>query len=154
MRSSLRNRLLVTFLILVIIVGAGTLFAIERTLADDLVSSLDARLTKQGTAVAGWLNVAGHPERLAPRLAAVTGARITIEQQIATAYYRALDRNAAGADGWEAVSSGYSAGESKKVSLGHGMPLSTAIGASQWSALMKRAVGIRAVYDHTPAGLG
>lgn len=78
MRSSLRNRLLITFLILVIVVGAGTLFAIERTLADDLVASLDARLSKQGGAVAGWLTVAGHPDRLAPRLAAVTGTRITI----------------------------------------------------------------------------
>ena len=53
-------------------------------------------------------------------------------------FERAL--NAAGAEGWEAVSSGYSIGESKKVSLGQGMPLSTAIGASQWSALMKRPV--------------
>jgi two-component system phosphate regulon sensor histidine kinase PhoR len=78
MRSSLRNRLLLTFLILVVVVGAGTLFAIERTLADDLVSSLDSRLSKQGSAVAGWLTVAGHPDRLAPRLAAVTGTRITI----------------------------------------------------------------------------
>ncbi|MDB4963856.1 MAG: multi-sensor signal transduction histidine kinase [Myxococcales bacterium] len=78
MRSSLRNRLLITFLILVVVVGAGTLFAIERTLADDLVKSLDTRLTKQGSAVAGWLTVAGHPDRLAPRLAAVTGTRITI----------------------------------------------------------------------------
>ena len=55
-------------------------------------------------------------------------------------YERAL--NAAGAQGWEAVSSGYSIGESKKVSLGQGMPLSTAIGASQWSALMKRVVTV------------
>lgn len=78
MRNSLRNRLLVTFLILVVVVGAGTLFAIERTLADDLVSSLDSRLSKQGSAVAAWLTVAGHPDRLAPRLAAVTGTRITI----------------------------------------------------------------------------
>ncbi len=78
MRNSLRNRLLVTFLILVVVVGAGTLFAIERTLADDLVSSLDNRLSKQGRAVAAWLTVAGHPDRLAPRLAAVTGTRITI----------------------------------------------------------------------------
>jgi two-component system phosphate regulon sensor histidine kinase PhoR len=77
-RSSLRIRLLLTFLILVVVVGAGTLFAIERTLADDLVSSLDSRLSKQGRAVAGWLAVAGHPDRLAPRLAAVTGTRITI----------------------------------------------------------------------------
>ncbi|MBA3822116.1 MAG: HAMP domain-containing protein, partial [Deltaproteobacteria bacterium] len=78
MRSSLRNRLLFTFLLLVIVVGAGTLFAIERTLADDLVASLDARLTKQGTEVSEWLRLAGHPDRLAPRLARVTGARITI----------------------------------------------------------------------------
>ena len=53
-------------------------------------------------------------------------------------YERAL--NAAGAQGWEAVSSSYSAGESRKVSLGHGMPLSTAVGATQWAALMKRPV--------------
>ena len=53
-------------------------------------------------------------------------------------YERAL--NAAGAEGWEAVSSSYSAGESRRVSLGHGMPLSTAIGPTQWAALMKRLV--------------
>jgi len=41
LRSSLRNRLLLTFVALVITVGAGTLFAIVRTLADDLTSSLD-----------------------------------------------------------------------------------------------------------------
>ena len=78
MRNSLRNRLVITTLILVVVVGAGTLFALERTLADDLVKSLDARLSKQGSAVAGWLAVAGHPDRLAPRLAEVTGTRITI----------------------------------------------------------------------------
>ncbi len=78
MRSSLRNKLLITFLILVVIVGAGTLFAIERTLADDLVSSLDARMSKQGEAVAEWLGRAGHVKQLAPRLAKVTGTRITI----------------------------------------------------------------------------
>ena len=78
LRISLRYRLLVTFLLLVVVVGAGTLFEIERTLADDLVSSLDTRLTTQGHEVASWLAVAGHPERLAPRLAAVTGTRITI----------------------------------------------------------------------------
>ncbi|MEJ7604493.1 MAG: HAMP domain-containing protein, partial [Kofleriaceae bacterium] len=78
MRSSLRYKLLGTFLVLVVIVGAATLFAIERTLANDLVATLDVRLTKQGKAVANWLTMAGHPDRLAPRLAAVTGARITI----------------------------------------------------------------------------
>ena len=61
-----------------------------------------------------------------------------IKAETEESYERAL--NTAGVDGWEAVSSSYSAGESKKVSLGHGMPLSTAVGASQWSALMKRAV--------------
>ena len=78
MRSSLRNRLLITFVLLFIVVGAGTLFAIERSLANDLVQSLDQRLTKQGQEVAEWLRIAGHPDRLAPRLAKVTGTRITI----------------------------------------------------------------------------
>jgi two-component system, OmpR family, phosphate regulon sensor histidine kinase PhoR len=77
-RGSLRNRLLITFLVLVVIVGAGTLFAIERTLANDLVKSLDDRLTKQGEEVARWLGDAGHPKHLAPKLARVTRARITI----------------------------------------------------------------------------
>ena len=47
--------------------------------------------------------------------------------------------NAAGAEGWEAISGAYAVGESKKVALGHGMPLSTQVGASTWTALMKRA---------------
>ena len=62
-----------------VVVGAGTLFAIERTLADDLLASLDSRLTEQGDAVASWLDDrAATPIALAPRLAAVTGTRITI----------------------------------------------------------------------------
>jgi two-component system, OmpR family, phosphate regulon sensor histidine kinase PhoR len=77
-RSSLRIRLLVTFIALVLVVGGGTLFAIERTLADDLTTSLDHRMTQQAREAAGWLANAGHLDRLAPRLAAVTGARITI----------------------------------------------------------------------------
>jgi two-component system phosphate regulon sensor histidine kinase PhoR len=77
-RSSLRVKLLGTFFVLVFITGAGTLFAIERTLADDLVASLNTRMTNQSRGVADWLSLAGHPDRLAPRLALVTGARITI----------------------------------------------------------------------------
>ena len=61
-----------------------------------------------------------------------------ISADTAELYEQAL--NAAGAEGWEAVSSTYAAGESRKISLGHGMPLSTTIGASQWFALMKRPV--------------
>ena len=48
MRSSLRNRLLALFLVLVVVVGAGTLYWIERTLADDLLSALDKQLSNQG----------------------------------------------------------------------------------------------------------
>jgi len=77
-RSSLRVKLLGTFFVLASITGLVTLFAIERTLADDLVSALNARMTAQSRGVADWLSLAGHPDRLAPRLANVTGARITI----------------------------------------------------------------------------
>ena len=44
-RSSLRNRLLLTFLALVIFVGAGTLWEIERKLAEDLLTALRDRLS-------------------------------------------------------------------------------------------------------------
>lgn len=76
--GSLRTRLLVLFLALFLVVGSGTLITIERTLSKDLLTSLDARLTAQGKAVSSWLAGAGHPERLAPRLAQVTRARLTI----------------------------------------------------------------------------
>jgi two-component system phosphate regulon sensor histidine kinase PhoR len=77
-RSSLRLRLLITFVVLLLIAGTGTLFTIERTLASDLTAQLDTRLTTQAHEAAGWLSNAGHLDRLAPRLAAVMGARITI----------------------------------------------------------------------------
>jgi two-component system phosphate regulon sensor histidine kinase PhoR len=77
-RSSLRNRLLALFLVLVVVVGAFTLLGIEHSLADDLLSALDTRLTSQGHAVAAWLSKAKHVDQLAPRLAEVTGTRITI----------------------------------------------------------------------------
>ena len=48
--------------------------------------------------------------------------------------------NRLGSEGWEATSGTYVAGESKKVSLGQGMPLSMAVGVSTWVALMKRAI--------------
>ncbi len=50
--------------------------------------------------------------------------------------------NSAGREGWEAISGAYGAGESTKVSLGHGMPVSTKLGASMWIALMKRAAKV------------
>lgn len=48
--------------------------------------------------------------------------------------------NKLGSEGWEATSGTYAIGESKKVSLGQGMPSSMTVGASNWIALMKRAI--------------
>ena len=78
MFRSLRNRLVALFVVLVIVVGGVTLWRIESTLAEDLLSALDARLQRQGQAVANWLTIAGHVDRLTPRLADVTGTRLTI----------------------------------------------------------------------------
>lgn len=78
MRSSLRNRLLITFVVLAAVIGGGTLFLIERTLADDLVSALDERMAGQGEALAEWFLRADHPDRLVQRLAKVTGTQITV----------------------------------------------------------------------------
>ncbi len=78
MRISLRNKLVALFVVLVVVVGASTLYWIERTLADDLLAALDKRLSDQGRAVASWLTIAGHVDRLTPRLAEVTGTRLTI----------------------------------------------------------------------------
>ncbi len=78
MRSSLRFRLLSLFLVLFVVIGAGTLYWIQRTLADDLLASLENRLLDQGHAVATWFTTARHVEQLTPRLAQVTGTRITI----------------------------------------------------------------------------
>jgi two-component system phosphate regulon sensor histidine kinase PhoR len=77
-RLSLRNRLLGLFLVLFVLVGATTLLAIEHTLADDLLSALETRMTNQGYAVATWLESARHMTNLGPRLASVTNARITV----------------------------------------------------------------------------
>jgi two-component system phosphate regulon sensor histidine kinase PhoR len=85
-------------------VGAGTLFAIERTLADDLTSSLDSRMTKQGQEVADWLAFADHPDRLAKRLAAVTRTRITIVGADGLVQGDSLDPSTVGrpvGDAWE-----------------------------------------------------
>ena len=74
----LRYRLLGLFFVLVVVTGGVTAIWIARTLSDDLTAALDERLTKQGHAVASWLAIAGHLDRLSPRIAAVTDTRITI----------------------------------------------------------------------------
>jgi len=48
--------------------------------------------------------------------------------------------NELGAQGWEAITGNYTIGESKKVSLGQGMPSSMAIGAPMWVGILKRPV--------------
>src|SRR5689334_25101158 len=75
---SLRAKLMLTFVALMTITSAGTLWSIHRSLSADLVAALDARLTNQARGVAEEMAGAGHPARLAPRLANVTGARITV----------------------------------------------------------------------------
>jgi hypothetical protein len=59
-----------------------------------------------------------------------------VKSETVEAFQAAL--NAAGVEGWEAIFGSYAAGENKKVSLGHGMPLSTRAGEATWSAVMKR----------------
>lgn len=78
MLRSLRNRLVALFVLLVVVVGGVTLWRIEDTLADDLLSALDARLQRQGQAVAEWIRTGRHLDHLTPRLAEVTGTHLTI----------------------------------------------------------------------------
>jgi two-component system phosphate regulon sensor histidine kinase PhoR len=77
-RLSVRARLVATYVALVVAVAGVTLFVLERSLASDLAGSLDARLRAQATAVAGWLQVSRHPDRLAPRFGALVAARVTV----------------------------------------------------------------------------
>jgi len=76
--GSLRRRLLLSFSALVIVIGGATLVAVERSLAEDQIASLQDQMIKQGQAAARWVAVAGHPERVAHQLSAMTGARVTI----------------------------------------------------------------------------
>jgi two-component system phosphate regulon sensor histidine kinase PhoR len=77
-RLSLRARLIAGYLVLVAVVGGATLWMINRTVTAAVVGALEARLEAQAQGVAQWLDDAGHPERLAPKLARVVAARVTI----------------------------------------------------------------------------
>lgn len=78
MRRSIGTRLLASFVAIVAVVGATTFVLLDNTLGRDLTGDLDARLVAQTDGVVKWLETAGHPERLATRLAGVVGARVTI----------------------------------------------------------------------------
>ncbi|MEZ4368424.1 MAG: HAMP domain-containing protein [Kofleriaceae bacterium] len=75
---SLRTRLMAGYLVLLAIMGGATVVLAGRALDEQVVASADARLRSQALAVADWMVQAGHPERLAPRLGAVTAAGVQI----------------------------------------------------------------------------
>jgi two-component system phosphate regulon sensor histidine kinase PhoR len=75
---SIRTRLLFGFVSIVVVVTAATALLLDRSLGRDLQEQLDDRLRHQALGVMKWLDNAGHPERLAPRLAGVVNARVTI----------------------------------------------------------------------------
>jgi len=77
-KLSFRAKLLASTLGLVVAVEAVALIIVDRSLAADLAGRLDARLAEQAAGVAEWLRDARHPEKLAPRLKRVVGARVTI----------------------------------------------------------------------------
>ncbi|MFT3699539.1 MAG: ATP-binding protein [Kofleriaceae bacterium] len=79
MRSWLRIKLVGAFLALFIGIGGATLYYIEKTLAQDLLVALDARLQAQAHVVAYWLAASDKPQAVAEQLAPITGTGIVIE---------------------------------------------------------------------------
>ncbi len=79
MALGFRARLLAAFLGLVLVVELIAMLVLQRTLSADLVARLDQRLERQAVGVTGWVLEGGrHPQKLAPRLGRVVGARVTI----------------------------------------------------------------------------
>ncbi len=78
MTLSIRTRLLAGFLAVVAVVAIATFALLDRTLGQSLRSDVDDRLRFQALGVVRWIEGAGQPDRLAPRLAMVVGARVTI----------------------------------------------------------------------------
>jgi hypothetical protein len=78
------------------------------------------------------------PHRTRHRGTAMGWEYQVVKSESSDAFLAAL--NALGGDGWEAISGGFGMGESKRVSLGQGMPMQTAAGAPMWLAVVKRAL--------------
>ncbi len=78
MTLSIRTRLLAGFVGVVALVGLATFALLDRTLGQALRADVDGLLREQTRGVVRWIEGAGQPDRLAPRLAMVVGARVTI----------------------------------------------------------------------------
>ncbi|HVV81737.1 MAG TPA: ATP-binding protein [Kofleriaceae bacterium] len=78
MTLSIRTRLLAGFVGVVVAVAIATFALLDQTLGQSLRADLDARLRDQARGVVRWIEGAGQPDRLAPRLAMVVGARVTV----------------------------------------------------------------------------
>ncbi len=78
MRLTFRAKLLGSHVGLVAAVLLIVIFELNRSLGADLRRQLDLRLEQQALGVAQWVGEGRHPDRLAPRLAAVVGAQVSI----------------------------------------------------------------------------
>ena len=78
MRVTFRTKLLASHLALAIVAPLAAAVAIDRTLSREMEQQLDDRLVGQALAVTEWMSRAGHPDRLAGRLAAVVGAQVVV----------------------------------------------------------------------------
>lgn len=78
MALSFRAKLLATHVGLAVLVAAIAIVALDRSLGAHLEAQLERRLERQVRGAAEWVSSGRHPERLAARLSAVVGARVTI----------------------------------------------------------------------------
>jgi signal transduction histidine kinase len=78
MRPTYRTKLLAGHVGLVLAVILLLLYALDRSLGEDLTRELDQRLEQQAIGAAQWVTSGRHPDRLAGRLAAVVDAQVTI----------------------------------------------------------------------------
>lgn len=78
MSLTFRGKLLLAHLALALTVVTMVLALLERTLANDMRAVVERRLSVQADGASRWLAQNRHPEHLAPRLAAVVDARVTI----------------------------------------------------------------------------
>jgi methyl-accepting chemotaxis protein len=89
---SFRVKLLASHVAVALAVSAVTLVLVERSVSQRMEEQVDRRLEAQAQAVAHWMEQAGHPDRLAGRLAGVVGARVTILDALGIAVGESRDR--------------------------------------------------------------